>query len=172
MTFVGSRAVPQQSLPSTGTKQRLPDIWQTLASSGLEIAPNEMTPFIGTVIASEAPKKARFGATSVCDAMPSRKRRKFKRTLFSDVQKKILSNWLHTHQSNPYPTLVEKEELMHETGLNREQINVWFTNNRIRHGLTGSHGHQLAKRQQVYIPEAIQYPMPMNAMIPVGVRRS
>ena len=73
-----------------------------------------------------------------------RKRKETKRTLFSEKQRSILMHWLRSHQSNPYPTSLEKQELMEKTGLNRDQINVWFTNNRVRHGLSTSsqhHGH-------------------------------
>ena len=73
-----------------------------------------------------------------------RKRKESKRTLFSEKQRSILMHWLRSHQSNPYPTSIEKQELMEKTGLNRDQINVWFTNNRVRHGLSTSsqhHGH-------------------------------
>lgn len=170
MTFVSCVPSTQHSFPNSGARPRLPDIWQTLASSGLEISPSEMTPLTGTVISTEAPKPPQFSSSTSCEAMPSRKRRKFKRTLFSDVQKKILCDWLESHQSNPYPTLLEKEELMHETGLNREQINVWFTNNRIRHGLTSGHGQHMIKHQHIYVPEPVQYPVPMNAVIPIGLR--
>ena len=72
---------------------------------------------------------------------PARKRKESKRTLFSEKQRSILMHWLRSHQSNPYPTSIEKQELMEKTGLNRDQINVWFTNNRVRHGLSTSSQH-------------------------------
>lgn len=70
-----------------------------------------------------------------------KKRREGKRTLFSDAQRAVLMRWLKDHQSNPYPTSLQKQELMEKTGLNREQINVWFTNNRVRHGMSCSNHH-------------------------------
>ena len=131
-----------RSLP----KQRLPDIWQTLASSGVSLSVDQLIPL--SVVAYES-KEANHVLQK--QLMPTekmacpKKRQKFKRTLFSDVQKRILIDWLHSHKSNPYPTLLEKQELMQETGLNREQINIWFTNNRIRHGLTGIHANSVVK---------------------------
>ena len=70
-----------------------------------------------------------------------KKRKETKRTLFSDHQRSILMHWLKEHQSNPYPTSSEKQDLMEKTGLNRDQVNVWFTNNRVRHGMSCSAQH-------------------------------
>lgn len=82
-----------------------------------------------------------------------KKRKESKRTMFSDAQRTILLEWLRDHSSNPYPTITEKKQLMEETGLNREQINVWFTNNRIRLGMTGSHAARHASKSQMRIPK-------------------
>ena len=73
--------------------------------------------------------------------------------MFSDSQRTILLEWLRDHRSNPYPTIAEKKQLMNETGLNREQINVWFTNNRIRLGMTGSHAARHASKAQMRVPQ-------------------
>lgn len=40
----------------------------------------------------------------------------------------ILSAWVEEHSDNPYPNPLQLEELMFQTGLTKEQLNVWFTN--------------------------------------------
>lgn len=162
MTFLGCFPPAPDHVPNATPKPRLPDIWQTMAASGLAIKPNEMIPLSGTLLAEKRPQGPQMPVQVVHDLGPARKRRKFKRTLFSEVQKKILVDWLQSHQANPYPTLIEKEELMLETGLNREQLNVWFTNNRIRHGLTGSHGHVIKRPVNFVPPEQRQFPVPLR----------
>jgi hypothetical protein len=104
--------------------QPLPDIWTTVALAGLtlhipqpDLHLEEQQP-----IPNERGNKGRF-----------------KRTVFTTLQSQTLWKWLRVHQSNPYPTVFEKELLMRETGLKRDQINVWFTNHRIREGFTLAH---------------------------------
>ena len=141
---------PQTMPPLVLRKPKLPGIWQTIASSGIPVPieplpPAFDSPFLGAV---QSPVDVETIAKQ-CRTQPEKKRRRFKRTLFSDSQKRILIDWLQSHQSNPYPTLLEKQELMQETGLNREQINIWFTNNRIRHGLTGIHAKAEGQHHQL-----------------------
>jgi hypothetical protein len=109
---------------------QLPDIWTTMAMAGIKLTSVEMSPFLA---GDPQPSIAQVPANR------SRKRKHFKRTLFTDAQRQTLMNWLRAHQSNPYPTTAEKEALMNETGLHRDQINIWFTNNRIRQGITSGH---------------------------------
>lgn len=45
---------------------------------------------------------------------------------------KAMKRWLFCHSANPYPTDVEKKQLMEETGLHLDQINHWFINARRR----------------------------------------
>jgi hypothetical protein len=59
--------------------------------------------------------------------------------MFTDSQRQILVGCLRLHQANPDPTTTEKEILMQEIGLHRDQINVWFTYRRIRLGVATSH---------------------------------
>ncbi|KAK8857863.1 DNA binding [Tritrichomonas musculus] len=154
-------------------KVKLPDIWETINSSGIcvdknhflweppvtpeqqiqqpeynyssyQIYNNENQP-----ITYQAPPEYYQYQTIIqpqtlsnmpqSNTVMKKKRKESKRTMFTDSQRTILLEWLRDHRSNPYPTIAEKKQLMNETGLNREQINVWFTNNRIRLGLTGSH---------------------------------
>ena len=132
--------------PLSSPKPLLPGIWQTLASSGIPWTPEQMIPSFGRLSSADEEKPIPSEQIIRNDRIPApKKRKRFKRSVFSEGQKQILIEWLHSHQSNPYPTLLEKQELMQETGLNRDQINVWFTNNRIRHGLTGIHAHQTGK---------------------------
>ncbi|THV76782.1 hypothetical protein D6D28_00824 [Aureobasidium pullulans] len=51
---------------------------------------------------------------------------------FSKAAVKVLRNWLDEHQSNPYPTEDEKEQLGRTTGLRVAQINTWLANARRR----------------------------------------
>lgn len=110
----------------------LPGIYALMMSRGIIIDKSQMSIFPAQVIKVE---------TEVSSPNPIKKRKEGKRTLFTDNQRSILMHWLKNHQSNPYPTSSEKQDLMDKTGLNREQINVWFTNNRVRHGMscTGQH---------------------------------
>ena len=137
---------PQTMPPLVLRKPKLPGIWQTIASSGVPVTIEPLfdSPFVGMV---QTPVRVET-IPNQYRAQPEKKRRRFKRTLFTDNQKRILTEWLQNHQSNPYPTHVEKLELMQETGLNREQINIWFTNNRIRNGLTGVHAKGDGQTQQ------------------------
>jgi hypothetical protein len=115
-------------LVSRESHRQLPDIWTTFAASGIVLDPPR-------------PQMA-AGPPRVAEDLPLRhahKRKQFKRTMFTEGQRQILLKWLIMHQANPYPTAVEKELLMEETGLHKEQINIWFTNNRIRQGFTTAH---------------------------------
>ncbi|CCF55872.1 hypothetical protein KAFR_0A04370 [Kazachstania africana CBS 2517] len=44
----------------------------------------------------------------------------------------ILNNWLVNHLGNPYPTAIEKNELLKQTGLTKIQLSNWFINVRRR----------------------------------------
>jgi hypothetical protein len=121
---------------SPGGLYRLPDIWTTIALAGvhLELFPPPVSP-------AAAPTAAEVRTWSIARPVTpaGRKRKHSKRTMFTDSQRQILVDWLKMHQANPYPTTTEKEILMQETGLHRDQINVWFANHRIRQGFTASH---------------------------------
>jgi hypothetical protein len=101
----------------------LPDIWTTAACAGLDLT-------VARIPLADA------AALPPARALPPG--RQFKRTLFTDTQRQILTEWFNLHHANPYPTTSEKELLVKETGLHREQINVWFTNHRIRQGFTAA----------------------------------
>jgi hypothetical protein len=107
---------------------QLPDIWTTIAIAGVNLN-LEPTPKLQGAFPIPASGEHHVD-------LP--KQRCLKRTLFTSAQRQILSNWLYMHRANPYPTTTEKDFLMRETGLHREQINVWFTNNRIRQGFTAA----------------------------------
>jgi hypothetical protein len=109
---------------------QLPDIWTTMAMAGIKFSSMEMPSLVAPTVQPVSVQAA---------AVTPKKRKHFKRTLFTDAQRQTLMNWLRSHQANPYPTTAEKEALMHETGLHRDQINIWFTNNRIRQGITSGH---------------------------------
>lgn len=47
-------------------------------------------------------------------------------------QTKALRQWYFAHSDHPYPSEEDKQELMHETGLTRTQIQNWFINARRR----------------------------------------
>jgi hypothetical protein len=122
---------------------QLPDIWTTLAGAGI-VLDCPRPPL------RELAPDAQIGAPPDLGPTQIRKRRRFKRTMLTDSQRQILLKWLNLHQSNPYPTTTEKDLLMHETGLHREQINIWFTNNRIRQGFTAT--HRLDEHRAVFPP--------------------
>ncbi|EAY22975.1 Homeobox domain containing protein [Trichomonas vaginalis G3] len=109
-----------------------PDIYTLMMSRGVTIDKSMMSLF---------PVENVLPEPEINVEIPIKKRKEGKRTLFSDSQRSILMHWLKNHQSNPYPTATEKQELMDKTGLNRDQINVWFTNNRVRHGMSCSSQH-------------------------------
>ena len=52
------------------------------------------------------------------------------RSSFTSEQKRVMSNWINTHSTNPYPTDEEKISIANETGLNVKQVAIWFTNTR------------------------------------------
>ena len=139
----------------------LPGIIETISSSGIDFAISDINPIIeiNPIKQNEAfqrhekdmrhmketnPVKINNYEKQIQNMQPDsmkikKKKRETKRTMFSDSQRAILLDWLRDHKSNPYPTIAEKKQLMKETGLNRDQVNVWFTNNRIRLGFTQSH---------------------------------
>lgn len=119
-----------------------PDIFTLMGSRGVFINKNQMSIFPQESILIQE-------VTASPVQNPIKKRKEGKRTLFTDSQRSILMHWLKNHQSNPYPTSAEKQELMEKTGLNRDQINVWFTNNRVRHGMSCSSQHH-GKSAHVY----------------------
>ncbi|CAK7894556.1 hypothetical protein CAAN1_10S05468 [[Candida] anglica] len=43
-----------------------------------------------------------------------------------------LLKWLNEHLNHPYPNSFEKNQLMHSTGLNQQQLSNWFINARRR----------------------------------------
>lgn len=51
---------------------------------------------------------------------------------FPSAVSEVLTEWIHTHQSNPYPDAAEKVTLQEVTGLNARQLNTWFANYRRR----------------------------------------
>ncbi|EAX95112.1 Homeobox domain containing protein [Trichomonas vaginalis G3] len=110
-----------------------PDIYTLMMSRGVTIDKSMMTIL---------PPEITLHEPEVNIDISLKKRKEGKRTLFSDSQRSVLMHWLKNHQSNPYPTSSEKQELMEKTGLNRDQINVWFTNNRVRHGMSSSSHHR------------------------------
>lgn len=146
-------------------KVQLPDIWETISSSGIhiDIADFSTFPVPSTnenhTEAIPQPHNSVYAQPnqryinppnisenhSMChmilQGMMKKKRKEGKRTMFTDTQRTILLDWLRDHKSDPYPTIQEKNQLMLQTGLNRHQINNWFTNNRIRLGMTGSHAN-------------------------------
>jgi hypothetical protein len=112
---------------------QLPDIWTTLELAGIKVNLSEGTPVVARH-APVAPAETRF-------QIAARKRKHFKRTLFTPDQREILLEWLYHHQQNPYPTASEKENLILKTGLHRDQLNVWFTNHRMREGIRLPHNN-------------------------------
>ncbi|KAJ3412829.1 Homeobox protein Meis2 [Chytridiales sp. JEL 0842] len=51
---------------------------------------------------------------------------------FSPEALKVLTTWLEAHLDNPYPSIIEKEQLAGVTGLKVKQVNDWFINARRR----------------------------------------
>ena len=135
--YQGKNQVVQSPPNDESSKKHLilPSIWETLSIAGLQVDLNQMPPFPldipqpQTITPNNNPIK-----TSLSQYSPPKTK---KRVLFTEKQRSILLDWLLKHSDNPYPTQSEKETLMNQTGLKRDQINVWFTNNRIRHGLCG-----------------------------------
>jgi hypothetical protein len=131
---------PGGAFPIVGTsadgRHRLPDIWTTIALAGVHL---QLSPPGESSVPSPPAAEVRTWSSGGAAMPAGRKRKHFKRTMFTDAQRQILVDWLKLHQANPYPTTTEKEILMQETGLHRDQINVWFTNHRIRQVFTASH---------------------------------
>ena len=55
---------------------------------------------------------------------------KLKRVLHPQAAVDYLKGWFKEHESNPYPTKEEKEDMISCTGLTMRQINRWFNNER------------------------------------------
>ena len=143
------------------THKLLPDIYTTMFHRGVLIDPSQMSPFPPDAFQIPMRKrqqsfpmnqtKITFQSNSVNPSLTKnikQKRKETRRTLFSNHQRSILLTWLKEHQKNPYPTSIEKQQLMEQTGLNRDQINVWFTNNRVRHGISSSSHHNRVAHNQ------------------------
>ena len=131
-------AQPPPNVEPPKTHLILPSIWDTISFAGLNFDPKQMAPIS---LQSLPQINSNSDENQIQQSYPHYNRpplHQKKRVLFTENQRGILLNWLIKHSNNPYPTQTEKETLMRLTGLNREQINVWFTNNRIRHGLCGA----------------------------------
>ncbi|KAF0973035.1 hypothetical protein FDP41_008699 [Naegleria fowleri] len=68
--------------------------------------------------------------SSSSSASPATKKRK--RTTFAKADIALLTKWLHSHSSNPYPTDEEKQTLLKSVNMTKEQLETWFVNNRKR----------------------------------------
>jgi len=62
-----------------------------------------------------------------------RSRRQERRHTLGMEARRLLKEWVDAHLEEPYPTIVEKQELASATCLSLKQINDWFTNYRKRH---------------------------------------
>lgn len=49
------------------------------------------------------------------------------------VAKKIMFRWFEEHKHNPYPTSSEKDALVLQCGIRKEQVEYWFKNARARY---------------------------------------
>lgn len=61
------------------------------------------------------------------DAKPPKKRSNFSLSAIS-----VLSTWLDSHTSNPYPSATTKTQLALSSGLTEKQVSNWFANSRKR----------------------------------------
>lgn len=66
-----------------------------------------------------------------CCDKPNLKKKKSRSNLPKHVTN-ILNEWLSNHLDNPYPTAVEKKELIAKTNLSSVQLSNWFINVRRR----------------------------------------
>ena len=62
---------------------------------------------------------------------------------FSKEQTAVLERWLSNNARDPFPTDDEKEKLMAESGRTLEQLNVWFTNKRMRKFMLGDEAERV-----------------------------
>lgn len=113
---------------------KLPDIYTMMIHNGIFIEPRFMSPFSEEHHLSVKP-------VVQSNVNVAKKGKRSQRKLFSEAQRSILLSWLRENSQNPYPSAAEKQVLMDKTGLNKEQINVWFTNTRVRHGMS-SYGNK------------------------------
>lgn len=51
---------------------------------------------------------------------------------FPSAVSEVLTEWIHAHHNNPYPSAAEKNALQEVTGLDVRQLNTWFANYRRR----------------------------------------
>eukprot|EP00121_Abeoforma_whisleri_P008807 Awhi_evm1s8089 len=56
------------------------------------------------------------------------------RPTFGELQKEILNNWVKAHETDCYPSKIEKARLSKQTALTFDQVNTWFLNFRKRKG--------------------------------------
>eukprot|EP00956_Cyclotella_meneghiniana_P004266 scaffold5215_cov51-Cyclotella_meneghiniana.AAC.3 len=65
------------------------------------------------------------------------KRMEMRRKSFKKIKKgHHLEEWFSEHESNPYPTLEQREELALITGLTENQVRIWFNQKRYRKGIS------------------------------------
>lgn len=60
---------------------------------------------------------------------------------FPSAVSEVLTEWIRTHQQNPYPNATEKFTLQEVTGLDARQLNTWFANYRRRKQAGRSNQH-------------------------------
>ena len=70
-----------------------------------------------------------------------------KRKRFDKKIKQKIDRWLLLHQNNPYMSKEEKEWMMTQTGLTKEQLNTYLTNQRMRY-LKGDFIHRNTTKKQ------------------------
>ena len=74
------------------------------------------------------------------------KRMEMRRKSFRKIKKgHHLEEWFSEHESNPYPTLEQREELALITGLTEDQVRIWFSRKRYRTGNSKSYKDNLIK---------------------------
>ena len=59
-----------------------------------------------------------------------------------------LKHWVDNHIDYPYPSEKEKEIMMHDTGIERKKLDIWFRNNRNRYVKAKRSAKQLQQQQQ------------------------
>ncbi len=59
-----------------------------------------------------------------------------------------LKHWVDNHIDYPYPSEKEKEIMMHDTGIERKKLDIWFRNNRNRYVKAKRSAKQLQQMQQ------------------------
>ena len=117
----GMKGPEPEHVSEPDKSHKFPDIWTTMRAAGVEVATEQLL---------ELPIRAK------AEISHENNQKQMRRMVFTFNQRQVLLKLLTDHMDNPYPTSHEKELLMMTTGLNREQINVWFTNNRVRQGIS------------------------------------